>query len=102
HFHPLLLGRFGAYQVALLALIVTCMVAFAVLWHVSRAETLGSDAAMIVGACVSLLALDLDYNANNVIAVFNPLEKMLSFADADTAAAANGSNLPAVARLILD
>jgi len=102
HFHPLLLGRFGAYQVALLALIVTCMVAFAVLWHVSAAETLASIAAMIVGACVALLALDLDYNANNVIAVFNPLEKMLSFADADTAAAANGSNLPAVARLILD
>jgi hypothetical protein len=102
HLHPLLLGRFGAYQLALLALIVTCMVAFAVLWHVSGAETLASIAAMIVGACVALLALDLDYNANNVIAVFNPLEKMLSFADADTAAAANGSNLSAVARLILD
>jgi len=101
-FHPLLLGRFGVYQVALLALIAACMIAFALLWRVSAAEALASMAAMIAGACVALLALKLAYNTNNVIAVFNPLEKMLSFADADTAAAANGSSIYAGLRLFLD
>jgi hypothetical protein len=101
-FRPLLLGRYGIYQVALLALIAACMVVFAVLRRVSTAETLASMSAMVASACVALLALNLDYNANNVIAVFNPLEKMLSFADADTAAAANGSNLSGILRLLLD
>ena len=47
--------------------------------------------AMAAGASIALLLLDLAYNANNVIAVFNPLEKMLTFADASTSNAANGS-----------
>jgi hypothetical protein len=101
-FQPLLLGRFGVYQVALLALIACCMVAFAVLWHVSAFETLASMSAIVVGASLALLVLDLDYNANNVIAVFNPLEKMLSFADADTAAAANSLSPSGVVWLLLD
>lgn len=101
-FNPLLLGRFGVYQVALLAFIGCCMIGFAVLWRISAAETVASMSAMAVGAGVALLALNLEYNTNNVIAVFNPLEKMLSFADADTASAANGSNLPGVLWLLLD
>ena len=46
--------------------------------------------------------LDVDYNTSNVIAVVNPLEKMLVFADASTTNAANGSNPFAVLPLLLD
>src|SRR5580704_2076446 len=41
-FHPLLFGRFGIYQVALLLLIGACMIAYAVMWRISVAETLTS------------------------------------------------------------
>jgi hypothetical protein len=101
-FHPLLLGRFGIYQAALLALTGGCVIAFAGVWRVNAAETLASMAAMVAGASVALLALNLEYNAGNVIAVFNPLEKMLTFADVETTAAANGSSLWRVLWLLLD
>jgi len=101
-FHPLLLGRFGIYQAALLALIASCMIIYAVIWRVSAAETLASISAIVAGASVALLALNLAYNSSNVIAVFNPLEKMLTFADADTTAAASGSNLSGIFWLLLD
>ena len=83
-FHPLLLGSFGIYQAALLLLIGGCMIAFAAIWRVSAAETLASIFAVAAGASIALLVLDLEYNVNNVIAVVNPLEKMLIFADAST------------------
>ena len=102
HFHPLLLGRFGIYQVALLALIGACMIGYAAIWRVSAAETLASIFAVAAGASIALLALDLQYNAGNVIAVVNPLEKMLTFADANTTDVANGSNLSAIVLLLLD
>jgi hypothetical protein len=102
HFHPLLLGRFGIYQAALLILIGACMIAYAVIWRVSAAETLASMFAVAAGASIALLALDVEYNASNVIAVSNPLEKMLTFADANTTGVANGSNLLGVALLLLD
>jgi hypothetical protein len=102
HFHPLLLGRFGIYQAALLLLTGGCMIAFAAIWRISAAETLASMSAIAAGAAIALLALDLEYNAGNVIAVFNPLEKMLSFADAATSDVANGSSPAAVLLLLLD
>jgi hypothetical protein len=102
HFHPLLLGRFGLYQAVLLALIAACMIAYAAIWCVSAAETLASMFAVAAGASIALLALDLQYNANNVIAVINPLEKMLSFADATTIDVANGSSLSGILLLLLD
>jgi hypothetical protein len=40
-------------------------------------KTLASICAVVAGAALTLLLLDLDYNANNVIAVANPVEKML-------------------------
>ncbi|MGA7070520.1 hypothetical protein [Bradyrhizobium sp.] len=101
-FHPLLLGRFGVYQVALLFFVGACMLAYAAIWRISPAETLASIAAIAAGAAVALLALNLDYNAGNVIAVFNPLEKMLKFVDAGTAAAADQSSLADIFRLLLD
>jgi hypothetical protein len=101
HFHPLLLGRFGIYQIALLGLIGGCMIAYAAIWRVSAAETLASMFAIATGASMALLALNLIYNTGNVIAVANPLEKMLTFADTSTADAANGS-LPGVLLLLFE
>jgi hypothetical protein len=101
-FRPLLFGRFGVYQVGLLLLIGGCMLAYAAIWRVSTAETLASMAAVVAGASVALFALNLDYNASNVIAVFNPLEKMLKFVDGGTAAAANQSGLSDIFWLLLD
>jgi hypothetical protein len=102
HFHPLLLGRFGIYQAALLALIGGCMIAFAAIWRVSASETLASMFAITAGALTALLALNIEYNAGNVIAVINPLEKMLTFADASTADVASGSQLWGILSLLLD
>jgi hypothetical protein len=101
-FNPLLLGRFGIYQAALIALIGGCMIAYAMIWRVSAAETLASMSAIAAGALLALLALNIEYNAGNVIAVFNPLEKMLAFADADTTTAVRGSGLPGILWLLLD
>jgi hypothetical protein len=101
-FHPLLFGRFGVYQAALSLLIGACMVTYAATWRISAMETFASIAAVIAGASVALLALNLDYKSSNVIAVFNPLEKMLKFVDAGTAAAATQSSLPDIFRLLLD
>ncbi|HET7888699.1 MAG TPA: hypothetical protein VFL62_20940 [Bradyrhizobium sp.] len=101
-FHPLLLGHFGIYQTMLLLLIGGCMLAYAAIWRISAAETFVSTTLVAAGALVALLALNLDYNTNNVIAVFNPLEKMLKFVDAPTAAAANKSGLADIFWLLLD
>ena len=102
HLHPLLLERFGIYQAALLVLIGGCMIGYAAIWRVSFTETLTSMFAMAAGASIALLALDLEYNTSNVIAVVNPLEKMLSFADANTTTVANGLDLPGILLLLLD
>jgi hypothetical protein len=99
---PFLLGRFGIYQLALLALVVGFMIAYAAIWRVSVAETLASIAAMAAGAMIGLLVLDLQYNAGNVIAVFNPLEKMLTFAGLGSGDVTSGLDLSGIAALILD
>jgi hypothetical protein len=101
-FHSLLMGRFGIYQAALLVLIGGCMIVYAMIWRVSAAETLASMAAMAAGASIALLVLDFQYNTSNVIAVVNPLEKMLTFADATTTDVANGSHLWSIFLLLLD
>jgi hypothetical protein len=91
-FHPLFLGRYGVYQTALTILIGACMVVYAAIWRITAAETLASMFAVAAGALVALLALKLELNAKDVIAVVNPLEKMLSFTDAGTADLANGAS----------
>ena len=101
-FHPLLLGRYGVYQLALLVFVAICMIAFAAIWRVSVAETLTSMSAVALGAAAALLLLNVDYNTGNVIAVVNPMEKMLTFADASTSSAASGSSPLAVILLLLD
>jgi len=99
-FHPLLLGRYGVYQLALIAFVVAAMFAYAALWRVSLAETLATIAAVGAGAALTLLLLNVAYHSNNVVAVFNPLEKMLFFADPNTADAAHGSGLGAMLLLL--
>jgi hypothetical protein len=78
---PLIAGRFGVYQAGLIAYVGLCMIVFAVVWKVSVAETLASMFCVIAGGAIGLLALNLQYNIGDVVAVVNPVEKMLSFAD---------------------
>jgi hypothetical protein len=92
-FHPLFLGQFGVYQAALPILIGACMAAYAAIWRVAATETLASMFAVAAGALIALLALKFEFDARDVIAVFNPLEKMLSFTDPGTADLANGASL---------
>jgi hypothetical protein len=101
-FHPLVMGRFGIYQSALLVLIGGCMIAYAMIWRVSAAETVASMFAIVAGASIALLVLDFQYSASNAIAVVHPLEKMLTFADANTTDVATGSNLSGIFMLLLD
>jgi hypothetical protein len=101
-FHPLLLDRFGIYQAALMVLILGCMIAFAALWRVSATETVTSMLALVAGGAAALLLLNVDFNVSDVIAVFNPLEKMLTFADTSTSQVANGSSFAAVLWLLLE
>jgi hypothetical protein len=101
-FHPLLFDRFGVYQGALLAMIVVCMIAYAAIWRISMAETLASILAVCAGASAALLLLYLEYDTSNVIAVINPLEKMLIFADTATSAVAKEANPFAVLQLLAD
>jgi len=51
---------------------------------------------------IALLLLAVAHNTGNVIAVINPLEKMLAFADAGTSDVANGSRPAAVVQLLLE
>ena len=90
NFHPLFLSRFGIYQAGLLLVIAACMIAWAAIWRVTAAETIAAMFAVVAGASIALLALKFEFNAANVIAVLNPLEKMLSFTDPGTADLANG------------
>lgn len=88
---PLLLGRFGVYQAALLAWIALCMTAFAVLFRVSPAESLASIAAVTGGASVALLALTIRFNAVDAVIVLNPLEKMMMYGGMSDASSLGGS-----------
>ena len=99
---PLLAGRFGVYQIMLLGWIATGMVAFAAIWRVSVTETLTAFFAAIAGACFALLALNIQYNIGNVVAVINPIEKMLAFADTPVTSAVGGGALLASLQLLLD
>lgn len=107
HFHPVLLGRFGAYQTALLILIGGCMIVYASIWHVGAAETLASMSAVAAGGLFALQALNLEYSALhirnvNVVAVFFPLEKMLTFADTGTTDIASRSSWLGILSLLFN
>lgn len=101
-FRPLLLGRYGIYQLTLTVLAGACMIAYAAIWRVSVAETLTSMFTITACASVTLLLLYLEYDPRNVIAIANPIEKMLSFADAVTRDVANGPGVLGIVRLLLE
>lgn len=100
--HALIAGRFGIYQIALLGWIGAGMIAFAALWRVSAAETLASVFAVAAGASLGLLALYLEYDPQNAVAVINPIEKMLVFADAPATSATEGGKIWAAIALLFD
>lgn len=88
---PLLFGKFGVYQTLLLVWIGLCMVVFSRLWRVHFTETLASMFAVVAGASLGLLALLIHYNTSNVVVVLNPIEEMLTFADAGAISAVGGN-----------
>jgi hypothetical protein len=99
--HALIAGRFGIYQVALLLWIGVGMIAFAAIWRIAPSETLASMFAVAAGASFGLLALYLQFDPQNIVAVINPIEKMLVFADAPaTTATEGGKILPAILLLL--
>ena len=100
--HALIGGVFGVYQVALLGWIAVAMIVYAVIWRISLTETLTSMFAVIAGASFGLLALYLQYDPQNVVAVINPIEKMLVFADAPATSATEGGKIFAALGLLLD
>jgi hypothetical protein len=100
-FRPLLMGRYGISQVALALLIGGGMMAYAAIWKVAAPETLASMLAMVAAGAITLLLLDIQYDARNVIAVVNPLEKMLTFADASATDAANAPGVSGILLLLL-
>lgn len=100
--HALIAGRFGIYQIALLVWIGIGMIAFAAIWRISVSETLTSMFAVIAGASLGLLALYLQYDPQNVVAVINPIEKMLVFADAPATSATEGGKIWAAIALLFD
>lgn len=99
--HPLIGGMFGMYQIALLGWIAVGMIAYAVVWRISPAETLTSMFAVIAGASLGLLALYLHYDVQNAVAVVNPIEKMLVFADEPVTSAVDGNRLYAILSVLL-
>ena len=101
-FRPLLLGRYCVYQLALMLLIGACMIAYAAIWRVSATETLASMCAIVTGAALTLLLLHIAYDHRNVIAIANPLEKMLTFADTATSDVASGPGISGIARLLVE
>lgn len=86
--HPLLLHRYGVYQCVLLAYAVVGVLIFAWLRGVSPAETLAIVFALAAGGALGLLALDIQFNAQNAVAVVNPLEKMINFSPLSSEGAA--------------
>ena len=100
--HALIGGRFGVYQVALLVWIGLAMIAFALLWRISATETLASMFAVIAGASLGLLTLYIQYDPQNVVAVINPLEKMLVFADPSATSATEGGRISAALGLLFE
>lgn len=100
--HPLIGVTFGVYQVMLLGWIAAGMIAYAAIWRVSAAETLAAMAAVVTGASLGLLALAIHFNAQNAVAVINPIEKMLVFADMPATSAVDGGRIAAALALLLD
>lgn len=95
------IGSPGTYQSVLLLWILAGMATYAMVWRVSVPETIAAMAAALGGAALGLLALNVSYNIGDVVAVMNPLERMLSFADPETATATAGG-VTGIVRLLFE
>jgi len=89
HLQAPLLGRFGSYQIGLLAYTALVAVIFAITRKVSAAETATALFALAGGAALGLLALDIVFNPANAVAVLNPVEKMQNFSALPDASSGN-------------
>jgi hypothetical protein len=69
---------------------------------VSATETLTSIFAVAAGASLGLLALYIAFDPQNVVAVINPIEKMLVFADAPATSATEGGKIWAAIALLFE
>ncbi|UTD29400.1 hypothetical protein [Bradyrhizobium sp. WD16] len=98
---PALAGRIGIVQAGMIAWSGAGMMAYALTWRISAAETITSMGAMLTGASLALLTLLFNYNINDIVVVLNPLEKMLSYVDASGASATSGGPAATI-WLILD
>jgi hypothetical protein len=99
HIQAPLLGRFGSYQIGLLACTALVAAIFAITRKVSAAETATALFALAGGGALGLLALDIVFNPANAVAVLNPVEKMQNFS---TMPDASSGNLSAVIELFTD
>ena len=73
-------GYYGVYQAILGVWVISSMLVFAKVWRVPPAETAAAMLAVIAGVSLGLLALDLSYDPQNVLAVVNPIEHMFVYA----------------------
>lgn len=82
-------GYAGFYQAALALWTLGLLAIFAAIWRVGLVAAIAAAGAIIAGGAIVLATLHIGFDARNVVAVFNPLEKMWSFA---TYAMADGTD----------
>lgn len=76
-----LLGTgFPLYQAAAAAWVAIWLTVYARKFRVGAVEAFSAAAALVAGAGLGLLILDVRFNAGNAVAVMNPIERMLEYA----------------------
>jgi hypothetical protein len=73
-------GLSGTYQWLIAPWVVGWVLAYAIIWRSSVADTLAAMAGVALGASIGILSLLIYYDLRNVVAVANPIEHMLVFA----------------------
>ncbi len=68
------------------------MIAYGIVWRVAALETLTAMFAVVAGAMIGLLALDIRFQANDAIVVLHPLETMYAWAAATNSQLSGGSS----------
>jgi hypothetical protein len=73
-------GIVGLYQAMIAGWVAAAILNFAAIWRVPPLETVATLLAALIGVCAGLLALDIRYHPQNVLAVVNPIEHMMAWA----------------------
>jgi hypothetical protein len=68
------------YQSAIALWVFGWLIAFACKHRIGAIESVAAMAALVAGAALGLLALDIRFAAENAVVVMNPFERMLEFA----------------------